>query len=288
MLLLLALLACRDGAAATADLPARTVTAELLDVRADVGIRDDRTRWSVRYWPSARIPATVRALPEGRCERVDTSVHPRPQEAAHAPDRVRVLGGLRATLAPQRVHDAGGPERQAPETHGPAGARTSWAATVEVANDPAWSVLDLRREWHEGQGASDTRTSAIRMGPAPEVNEVARRPDGSVYLSWSEGSVDEVRVVTEATAGSMHCGAGPTGVTLPWWSVPARGGEVVIESTRVHGSGPTGAMRVTRATIARHVRLDVAPPATRATGAPLPRQERAPRERRRTTPTPRG
>lgn len=272
MLLLLALLACRDGAAATADLPAQTVTAELLDVRADVALAGDRTRWSVRYWPRARIPATVRALPEGRCERMETPVLARPKEEAHPPDRVRVLGGLQATLTPQRAP----------------GAPTWWAATVDANDDPAWAVLDLRREWRKGPGGSDTRTSAIRMGAAPGVQEVKRRADGSVRLSWAEGSVDEVRVVTQASSGAMQCGAGPTGVILPWWSVPARGGEVVIESTRVHGSGPDDAMRVTRATIARHVGLDVDPPATRSSSTPLPRPERAPRGKKRPPQAPRG
>jgi hypothetical protein len=47
-------------------------------------------------------------------------------------------------------------------------------------------------------------------------------------------------------------------------------------------------MRVNRATIALHVRLDVEPPATRSAGAPLLRQDRTPRMRKRTTHTPRG
>ncbi len=261
MLLVLTLLACHDGTAATAEHAARTVKAELLEVRADIAAQGDTTRWNVRYWARARVPTRLRTLPPGRCERAEPAAVTAPKSAPRPPDQVRVLGGLALTLEPQREP----------------GRATWWANDVVAKADPAWAVLDLRRDWRTGIDVSDTRTSAIRMGPAPDVTGVERLADGSVRLAWSAGSVDEVRIVTTPSGGSMHCGGDATGVTLPWWSVPARGGEVVIESTRVHASGPDDAMRVASATIARHVRLDAEVPATRSSGAAHPGDGDTPR-----------
>ena len=252
------LLACQDGAAATAGAAPREHVGEVLVVHATVPVDGGPAAWEARWWPLARV-TTPPALPEGRCERVagaDVLVESLPGSggAAPTPARVALRGGLAGALQP-------------------AGERWETRISARIA-DPAWVVADLARTWGD---AVQVEEGAVRFGPAPRPTVVAREDDGDVRLAWAAGSVDQARVVTEATGGAdAHaCGAGPTSVTLPWWAIPARGGRVRIESTRVRALDLGGRARFVQATVARWVALDAplpgeAVPAATSRGSAAP------------------
>jgi hypothetical protein len=135
------------------------------------------------------------------------------------------------------------------------------------AVDPAWVVGDLR--WNE-EAAELRVDGALRFGPVPEVSAIVREDDGAVTLRWDPATVDEARIHAWGPAGELVCGVGAAGVRLPWWSVPALGGRVVLSSTRSRVSRPRGDVLVrVRATVERVLLLDVENgPGTRA--APIP------------------
>ena len=233
------LFACQDGAAATAGAAPREHVGEVLVVNATVPVDGGPATWAAHWWPNAQV-ATPPALPEGRCARPAgdaVSVLPLPASSrpGREPSRVALRGGLAGALRPD-------------------GPRWTTPLAARVA-DPAWVVADLALTWGD---AVQVEEGVVRLGPAPRPTVVAREDDGDVRLAWAAGSVDQVRVVTDAHA----CGAGPTGVTLPWWAIPARGGRVRIESTRVHALDLGDRTRFVQATVARWVALDV----------PLPRE----------------
>jgi hypothetical protein len=247
------LLACQDGAAATAGLAPHVHEGEVLAVSATVPVDEGPAAWDARWWPHARV-AVPEALPVGRCERLSA------RGAGSLPVQVDATRGALGDSgrAPTRVHLRGGL----------AGALVSrgevWVTPLAAqVGDPAWVVADLALTWGE---AVQVEEGAVRLGPAPRPIAVERDDDGDVRLAWAAGSVDQARVVTEGTGGvdAFACGAGPTGVTLPWWAIPARGGRVRIESTRVRVLDLGDRARFVQATVARWVALDAPLPAERA------------------------
>jgi hypothetical protein len=234
------LLACQDGAAATGSAGPRVHEGEWVSVVATVPDDGGTAAWTASWWPHARVVAPD-ALPEGRCERVRSERDVVAVEPSRLPARVHLRGGLAGSLL-----------------------RRGDAWTTPLAGriaDPAWAVADLALTWGD---AVQVEEGAVRLGPAPRPVEVAREEDGDVRLVWAAGSVDEARVVTGDAGGadSHVCGAGPEGVVLPWWTVPARGGRVRIESTRVRAVDLGDRARFVRATVARWVVLDAPLPGT--------------------------
>lgn len=166
----------------------------------------------------------------------------------------------------------------------PAPLRLSWDTAAraflpvgpQVGPAPSWLVADLR--WVAGVERLEA-PGAVRLSEAPAPLAADRLPGGGVRLRWrAEGPV-EVR-----TRG-LVCGGARDGVDLPWWAVPASGGEVVLRGRRVHRSRVATAdgdrLIVGEALMERVVPLDqpieAAPaPLPRAPARALPAPPRAP------------
>ena len=110
--------------------------------------------------------------------------------------------------------------------------------------DPAWLEGDLT--------GSQKVAGALRFGAAPEVETVERRPDGGLRLRWKADGAGHVQVAS----GDLRCGAARDGVDLPWWAVPAFGGEVILRSSVLTRSPTASALVVGEAVIERIVYLD--------------------------------
>ena len=121
-------------------------------------------------------------------------------------------------------------------------------AGPQVGPVPDWTVADLR--WVEGIKRVEV-PGAVRLAEAPRP--VERRPDGGVRLRWEADAPVDVR-----TQG-LVCGGARDGVDLPWWAVPAKGGEIVLRSIRTHRSRAGERLVVGRAVMERVVPLDVLP-----------------------------
>jgi hypothetical protein len=84
-----------------------------------------------------------------------------------------------------------------------------------------------------------------------------------------------VSILAIGPAGAMLCEASDGSVELPWWSVPADGGSVLLRSTREYTTAVDGALVRVRATIERVVPLDD-PAGTIVDEAPRPGVPQAP------------
>lgn len=133
-------------------------------------------------------------------------------------------------------------------------------AGPQVGPVPDWAVADLR--WVEGTEQIEV-PGAVRLGEAPRPLRVERRPDGGVRLRWEADAPVDVR-----TQG-LVCGGARDGVDLPWWAVPAKGGEIVLRSSRTHRSLAGERLVIGRAVMERAVPLD-APPEVAPVQAPAP------------------
>lgn len=225
----LALIACGEEPSAP---PAVGGEALLVEVQARVVDPRAPAAWSAQArWTS--LAQTVGTRP-GTCRRVD------PTAPSHA-----VNGGEELVLG------------------GPTGARLGWHAergayTAEgplQALDPAWSVADVR--WTDPAGVEHLAEDSVRFGGLPAITEVARNREGDVTLGWDPATVGEVEVLVSGPAGALTCGATAAGATLPWWAVPAWGGQVVLRSTREQTILVDGVLVRTRSTLERVIPLDV-------------------------------
>ena len=121
--------------------------------------------------------------------------------------------------------------------------------------DPAWAVGTLR--WTDPDGQPRKATDVVRFGAVPVIRSVVRAPDGSVTVSWDPLSVDAVEVHTNGPAGPLVCGSVAGSAVLPWWAVPAIGGDILVRSVRERATMVDNAILVvTRAAIERVVPLD--------------------------------
>ncbi len=120
--------------------------------------------------------------------------------------------------------------------------------------DASWAVADLT--WRSGTHSARTE-GLVRFGPVPALHVVSRELDGGVVLRWDPTGVGEARVRVVGPAGALTCGADVGGAELPWWAVPARGGTVTVETTRVRQVAVGSRSVWGRATFERVVRLDV-------------------------------
>lgn len=115
--------------------------------------------------------------------------------------------------------------------------------------DPAWNVGDLR--W-VAEGQSHEFSGLLRFGAEPQITGVSRRLDGGVTLSWNAADAGQL----ELQSMGLRCGATREGAELPWWAVPAQGGEVVLRSTRVQSQMEGDTLVVARAVIETVIPLD--------------------------------
>lgn len=115
--------------------------------------------------------------------------------------------------------------------------------------DPAWSVGDLK--W-VAEGKSHEMDGIIRFGAEPRVTEVLRLSDGGVRLRWNSPDSGQLSVQSMG----LVCGVTRDGTELPWWAVPALGGEVVLRSVRSEWRMDGDTMVVGRAVIETVVPLD--------------------------------
>lgn len=160
-------------------------------------------------------------------------------------------------------HEPDGPVVDGIRTTGPTRANLTWddgqaqwrLAGPQRAADPTWGVGDVELTV---DGTRIRAAEAIRFGAAPLVESVERDPaDGSVTLTWDPRSVDVTEVRVEGPAGLIVCGAQGSRLVLPWWAVPAKGGQVVLRSTRERWTAlGNGVVVQVRAAIERVVPLD--------------------------------
>lgn len=156
----------------------------------------------------------------------------------------------------------------------PAKHQLSWDAAAGAyalagplrGGDAAWSVADM--QW-TSNGRQQEVAGVLRFGAAPVVKTVERRSDGGVRLRW-EASSDSLDVRT----GALVCGSARDGVDLPWWAVPAYGGDVVLRSRRVHSSYVGDMLVIGEAFVETVIHLDapvaVQPPASVGPKPPAP------------------
>lgn len=163
----------------------------------------------------------------------------------------------------ERVPDPG--DRGATEVRltGPASALLVWdeerglwgAPGPRRSVDPTWAVGDV--QWREASGRLYVAEGAVRFGAAPVVTAVDRDEEGAVHLRWDPETVGEVLVGVSGPAGDLSCPAEAGGIDLPWWSVPASGGHVILHSTRERLQVLEGGIGVrTRTTLELRVPLD--------------------------------
>ena len=180
---------------------------------------------------------------------------------------------------------------------GPGGGPLGWdaaggdyrAAGPRRVSDPSWAIGDLR--WREG-AVERVVEGIVRFGAAPVVTRVDRDAEGAVHIRWDPHTVGETQVLAQGPAGDLVCGATSTGVDLPWWSVPALGGEVVLRSmwTRATLTERDVLVRA-RATLERVILLDAPPEVASEPSLLLPPPggvPTSPRKVRRTAASPMG
>lgn len=225
-----------------------------LEVVARVGAGPEAS-----WWASAGAERLDAAPPAGSC---------RPVEAAPAEPRPPSLDGLRlgGPLDGALVPAEGGRW----ETVGP-----------RVLLDPAWAVGSV--SWRKGE-VETVGADALRFGAVPVLTRADRGPRGDVELGWEADTADQVRIRVQGPAGLVECGVDGARAHLPWWAVPAKGGEVALRSERVVELPLDAEHRLRiRAVIERMVPLDQAPesasrPITEPAAPILPRDP--PRARR--------
>lgn len=221
------------GAAASRwDTPSPAGVVEV-DVVARVEAPGQPAAWSAR----ARIASTAApppaALAPGVCRHVGEVVAPSDGQVA---DRVALRGPLQADLR----WDS---------------AARSWVTEgPHTVLDPAFGLGDIALQVG---GAQVVAADAVRFGGLPALTAVGRSLEGEVRLAWDPRSVEDVQISVAGPAGALECGVGAAAVTLPWWAVPAVGGEVVLRTTRETVTTlANGVSLVIRATIERVVPLD--------------------------------
>lgn len=282
------------------------------------------TRWSLRlFLPllalsgcSSSGTAAMRAAPEPPQQVVEVAVDARVRKiaapaawAAQARVDQTVRGAGPASLKTGQCQAAaeempsGGRSPQSIQLAGPLSATLDWDADKghyattgpREALDPAWAVGSVR--WVDPDGVPREALDAVRFGSVPVITRVERAADGSVRLGWDALSVDAVELHTNGPAGPLVCGSGPDGSVLPWWAVPAVGGEVIVRSVRERTSSVgAGVLVVVRAAIERVVSLDRPAEAANDQVSPdhLPRplrglaRPKGPRRSNRPTPPPMG
>lgn len=149
--------------------------------------------------------------------------------------------------------------------------------------DPTWAVGDV--QWREPSGRLRVAEGAVRFGSAPVITAVERDQEGAVHLRWDPGTVGEVLVGVSGPAGDLVCPAEAGGIDLPWWSVPASGGHVILYSTRERLQVLEGGIGVrTRTTLELRVPLDEP---TRSSVEEMPPRRGPPTTPRRLTRGPR-
>ena len=115
--------------------------------------------------------------------------------------------------------------------------------------DPAYSVGDLG--W-VSEGESHELAGLLRFGAEPQITGAVRRSDGGVSLSWKAVEAGQL----EVQSMGLVCGATREGAEIPWWAVPAGGGEVVLRSTRIQSRMEGERLVVARAVIETVIPLD--------------------------------
>ncbi len=232
-----------------------------VDLVARVATPGSPAAWTARAGWLAGVSSA--SPPIGMCRRPSDATPPRGTRRA---DSLAITGPIDATLIwqeAQGVYSVEGP-RQAP--------------------DPAWAVGDLR--WVDDAGRAHLAESAVRFGALPEITRVVRDREGAVELAWDPGTVRDPEIRVRGPGGELVCGAGAAGTTLPWWSVPAFGGEVVLRTTHLQAGTIDGVQVRVRSTIERVVPLD-RPEGTTAEeepGTPARRPAPLPPPRRLTRP----
>ncbi len=198
-----------------------------------------------------------------------------PEEGAPAAWTVRAAWGrppLSPPLAvgecrrPQVEVPVGGPGAEEMTIPGTPGARLAWqpaggsgAGVWGVVGprqvlDPAWSVSDVA--WTDLEGARHVADDVVRFGGLPDVTRVMRDREGGVSVRWDPATVGATEVRVSGPAGALLCGTTPDGTTLPWWVVPAYGGEIVLESVRENSALVDGVLVRVRTTLERVIHLD--------------------------------
>lgn len=189
-------------------------------------------------------------------------------------------------LRPRPAADAGAEGARSMRIVGTTGADLVWdarggryrSAGPKRAADAGWGVGDLR--WIDRDGRAHVAEGVVRFGAVPTVRGVARDGEGNVHLRWAADPRERVEVHVNGPAGALVCGTAGDTVELPWWTVPARGGSVVLRVVRERVARPEGAATVrVRSVIERVVPLegtsadgaDAMPPAPPAT-PPKPRR----------------
>lgn len=145
---------------------------------------------------------------------------------------------------------------------GPMDARFDWKGelgtwTVEgprEALDPAWSIGDLR--WSDERGEHRAE-GVVRFAGVPKVEAAVREREGDVRLAWDPSTVHEASVLVAGPGGLLECGVSEGGVRLPWWAVPAHGGEVILRTSRDRVEVVNEVFLRVRTTIERPIPLDL-------------------------------
>ncbi|MDP2311070.1 MAG: hypothetical protein Q8P18_33930 [Pseudomonadota bacterium] len=227
----LALTACGRGDSPTvAQTTVPAVETLFVDVSARVAEPGAPAAWTVRAaWGTPRSPPP---LAVGVCRRPATEL------AVGAPG----------------AEDIG--------VSGAAGARLSWDSATggwraegpRQVLDPAWSVADVT--WTDLDGTSHLAEDVVRFGGLPDVTRVEREREGDVVVGWDPATVGATEVRVSGPAGALVCGTSAAGTTLPWWVVPAYGGEIVLESVRENSALVDGVLVRVRTTLERVIQLD--------------------------------
>ncbi len=230
----MALIGCGEGGGpAVAEQPG--MPALFVEVAARVGEAGAPAGWTARARWTAPEPA--RTLAPGECRRAGTArgAPEGPVRGDRVAGEMLILGPTPATLAWEAASGA-------------------WTAVgPRQSLDPAWSVSDLA--WTDDDGEHRAE-DAVRFGGVPAITRVMREREGQVILGWDPGTVEEPTVLVSGPGGLLECGVDRTGVTLPWWAVPAQGGEVVLRSSREESNLVDGVLLRVRTTIERRIPLD--------------------------------
>ncbi|MES2642194.1 MAG: hypothetical protein V4850_22110 [Myxococcota bacterium] len=230
----LALTACGgEDPPAVAQTTGSAVESLFVDVSARVVEPGAPAAWTVRaVWGTPRPPPL---LAVGECRR-PTAELPVGQPGA---EELRISGGAGARLS--RL-----------SWDGPTG---TWTAPgPRQVLDPAWSVADV--SWTDLDGAVHVADDVVRFGGLPDVTRVEREREGGVRVGWDSATVGATEVRVSGPAGALVCGTTPDGTSLPWWVVPAYGGEIVLESVRENSALVDGVLVRVRTTLERVIRLD--------------------------------
>jgi hypothetical protein len=237
-----------------------------VEVGARVGAPGVPAAWSARAAWGPTTPAP-RFRP-GVCRRPETGVSAPEAKGAPVAEAVTVKGPAEARLVWDHAHGlftAEGPRQML---------------------DPAWGIGDL--QWSTSDGASHSAEGVVRFGAMPEVTRVTRDREGNVSLAWDPATVRDPEVHVRGPGGELVCGARADGTQLPWWAVPAYGGEVVLRSSHAETGVIDGTLLRVRSTLERIVPLDapggttanekLPPPPRNTPTTPIPRRLlRAPR-----------